>query len=208
MKRVVLVLALVMYSTGAFSQTVFRAPLQSLDRGRLTVSFGKDAYRIDSRDQTICEEWKVQDPCKITEEGSRPETFARIYNERTRDWVRGTRLKDEADLLDERDKLRGQDEVSRIRKDDQQEARIKEMAKRQNSYTKLVVHRLESGRAKLAFLLAELDRNAQLLHQTSNSFRRIALNKRIRLLQTTIGNLERQVRNLEKEEAWLRSHQP
>ncbi len=106
MIRAILIIPLLLCATGVSAQTVFRAKLKAVESNGKTLAFGADTYRIDSRDARMCLAWRVDDPCKITEEGPRPETYARIYNERLREWVRGDRVSNEDDKKREIEKER------------------------------------------------------------------------------------------------------
>ncbi len=204
MKRNVFTIALMLCATMGFAQTAFRVPLSSVEPGGGTLTFGTDAYRIDTRDHHICAEWHPNELCKISEEGSRPECFARIYNEESKTWVRATRMKNEADKKAEKkrkiEETQRQQKLAKQHQEQEREAQIKQLGERQQ-YLKALKGQLEYQQTRLRAELVQLDRNNRLLAQARpgrrSFFRVITLNKIVEL-ESAIAERESEIKRLER----------
>jgi|GEM_PF-6443231 len=82
--------------------TEFLASLNSLTEDGSILSFGQDSYRIEPRDRELAKEWEKGDVCRIKESSPRPTSYARILNYSTNNYVRGSRIKNEEDLVREK----------------------------------------------------------------------------------------------------------
>jgi hypothetical protein len=212
MKRtVLLILVLVVSSTGAFGQMVFKAPLEAPESHGRTLTFGQDSYSIDGRDRYLLEDWHPGDPCKITEEGRRPESYARIYNERTRNWVRGFRIKNEEDKKKEIEKAtRRQQQAQQQaeqRKAQEQASLAKKLAKRQQQYAAILNRQIMFQQMRLKTAMAQLQKYTQLVQLPARPLQKVRYVARITKLRSVIAGTESQIERLEKDAARLQSQQ-
>jgi len=184
MKICVVVLVFLVCASPSIAEieNTFEAGLTFITEDGDVLTFGEDSYRIEPPDRGLSKNWKADDPCRIKESGPRPESYARIFNKRTENYVRGIRLKNEADLKREKQQAEWQRELARHREErwerERREAQMESLLEQQQ--------RIEN-------LTRELAEKQRQLHQLS-AVNRQALQNDIWRLQQEVNTLNRRLR--------------